>query len=645
MKRLNIGPRALLTTLLVVVPTLLVLSVVLVRSTGAILRENATRQVRDLATKSVHGVDELLKRSQQTLLTVADGPTVTEVLDAVDAADGSSPGLEASLGRLEATFLHVQKLDPTIQAIRLIDEDGNVIVKVREGAVFRRQGATVSARQLPVITSIRGRDFFRATMALERGKVWISNLERGQVEGEPEWCPGMVRFSTPIFFRSGARAGMVIINVWGRAVGQILERLISEAEGSAFLTERNVRSPERNGIYLFNPGRCCEFGDQTGTRASVFDHFPATITDAWMKEDAGIHTNPRTGDILAHVFLSPYGLTDRGWVVVIDARRDFFMGPLSTIRTRIVLLAAVALAAVVIAALFITRSVTGPIRQVIDGTRRLRQDLSTRITVRSGDELGYLADEINRMAAALQENLEHKARVEQQIRSAEKLASIGEMAAGLAHELRTPLSNIRALTSLARKSLDSGEIDSADLQADLGDIAEQTDKCSNILTGLLDFARRQNPQLGPHDVHELIDKSLSLVRLRLEKKEVAAVFLRNDSVPSVTVDGPLMQQVFVNLLLNAIDAVRPAGRIEISAESAGDRVRVRIADDGVGIAPEHLPKIFNPFFTTKEVGKGTGLGLSVSYGIVTSQGGSIEVESTPGAGSVFTVALIAEGIR
>lgn len=642
MKRLNIGPRALLTTLLVVVPALLVLSVVIVRSTGAILRENATRQVRDLASKSVQGVDELMERSKRTLLAVADSPPVSEALDAI--ADSSS-GVDASLHRLEASFVQLQRLDPTIQAVRLIDEDGNVVVKVREGHIFQRSGATVSRRNLPVITSIGHRDFFKATMALERGQVWTSNLERGQVEGEPDWCPGMVRFSTPVFFRGGPRAGMVIINIWGRAVGDIFERLISDAEGSAFLTERNVGDPLRNGIYLFNPGRCCEFGNQTGSRVSVFDHFPAAITRAWMQEDAGIQTHPQTGDILAHAYFSPYGLQDRGWVVVIDARRDFFMGPLSTIRARMLALAAVALIAVILSALLVTRSVTGPIRQVIDGTRRLRQDLSTRIEVRSGDELGYLADEINRMAVALEENLEHKARVEQQIFNAEKLASIGEMAAGLAHELRTPLSNIRALASLARRSLEGGDADPADLRGDLADIAEQTEKCSNILNGLLDFARRQNPQLGPHDVQELIDKSLALVRMRLEKKEITATFARDSSLPPVKVDGPLVHQVFVNLLLNAIDAVEPGGSIDIRTEYAEGRVRVRFADDGGGIPPEHLPKIFNPFFTTKEVGKGTGLGLSVSYGIVTSQGGTIAVESTPGAGSVFTVTLLAEGAR
>ena len=637
MTGLKIGPKVLLTMLLVAVPSVLLFSLLILRTTEGILKENVVRQVSELADASVRSLAELMATSEKSLLTIARNPAVTGTLAALQAPRPAQ--VQAALSQVEQTFLGLQQLDPTIQAIRLIDGQGNVIAKVREGKIVPRKGPVLSSLGLPAVSTIREKSFYRQTMQLAAGKVWISNLERGQVEGEVVWCPAMVRFSTPLFFADGRRAGMVIINVWGEKVGAVINRLISSAEGSAFLIERNLQDPERNGIYLFHQTSSCEFGNQTGSRITVFQDFPAAVTAAWMDKDAGVQLNPSTSDILAHRYFSPYQSPDRGWVVVVNAKRAFFMAPLATISGRILLSAGLVLAVVILASAFFSRSLIRPLQQVIAGTKRLSQDLGYRIPVASGDEIGFLGQSINRMATALQENLEEQARVEQQICQAEKLASIGEMAAGLAHELNTPLGNIRALAALAGRELQQGKIDAAALQTDLGDIGEQTEKCSKIITGLLGFARQQQPQLARHDINELLANSLGLVRLRSEKKEAVIDFVPDPACPTLRLDGHQLQQVFVNLLLNAIDAIDAGGTIRIRTASEGNRLRVQISDNGAGIPAEHLGKIFNPFFTTKEVGKGTGLGLSVSYGIVRSLGGSIAVDSTPGAGSTFTVTL------
>ncbi len=476
-------------------------------------------------------------------------------------------------------------------------------------------------------------------MVLGPGEIWISNLERGRVEGEEYWCPAMVRFSTPLFFADGRLAGALIINVWGETAGALINRLISAEEGSVFLVERNPRDPVRHGIYLFHQDSTCEFGNQTGTHITAFQDYPAAITAAWMNTERGVATHPETGDILAHRFYSPYVDKDRGWVVVVNARRDIFLSPLAIVRQRILLSAAVVLLLVVIGAAFFARSLVRPLQAVIDGTRRLARDLGHRIRVDSRDEVGYLAGEINRLAGTLQDSMAERAMVEQQICHTEKLASVGEMAAGLAHELNTPLANIQALSLLAMKEAEAGRLDLEALRGDLADIAEQTGKCSAITSGLLSFARRQHPQLAPHDVNRLVEEALALVRLRREKLGITVDFTPDPRLPGVKVDGNQIEQVLVNLLLNAFDAMPDGGTVSIRCSAEEGRVVIRVADTGVGIPPEHLRRIFDPFFTTKEVGKGTGLGLSVSYGIVQSQGGSLAVESEPGRGTVFSVRL------
>ena len=642
MTRLRIGQKVLLTMLAVVIPSLLLLSFLILSSTGDILRANATRKVKELAAKSAQSLEELVHDSETALLTIASSPVVAEFLAALETGDPDE--VRRRLSVLERSFLDLQRLDKTIQAIRFIDPQGYVLAKVREGAVIpRREDLQVPGLGIGAVSSKRRRDFFQAAIKLGPGEVSVSNLERGWMEGEDAWCPEMVRFSTPVFFADGRLAGVITINVWGEAAGLTINRLIAPEAGSAFLIERNLQDPQRNGIYLFHQDSTCEFGNQTGSRITVFQHYPEFITAAWMGSDQGVTIHPQSKDIIAHQFISPYHRQDKGWVVVVNARRDFFMAPLATIRQRILWFSALVLALVVVAAWFFARSLTRPIQDVIDGTHRIGKDLRHRIPVRSADELGALAREINRMAASLEEHLAEKKRIAERICQSEKLASIGEMAAGLAHELNTPLNNARVLSALAKKDLERGRVDPEAIKEDLDDILRQTDRCTRIIAGLLSFARRQEPDRSPQDINRLLQECIDLVRIRSAKRAVSVVLEAEDELPQLAVDGHQMQQVFVNLMLNAIDAMEEGGRLTVSTALRRDEVHIRFADTGSGIAPEHLGKIFDPFFTTKDVGKGTGLGLAVSYGIVRRHGGGIDVASTLGTGSVFTVTLPVDG--
>jgi two-component system NtrC family sensor kinase len=636
MKRLQIGQKLLLTMLAVIIPSLVLLALLNISSTGEILKANVTKGIKNLAAKSAQSLRELVQDSEATLLTVAGSPVVRNFLAAFE--DGRAT-LPQTLVKMEEAFLDFQTLDKTIQAIRFIDAQGNVLAKVREGVIISRQGQYLGRPGLRAVSSKKERDFFQEAMVLDQGQVSVSNMERGWMEGEEKWCPAMVRFSTPVFFRNGGRAGVVTINVWGESAGATINRLISQAEGTAFLVERNLGNRERNGIYIFHQDSTCEFGNQTGSNVTIFKQYPPFITKAWMTGSEGVNIHPETGDIVAYQFYSPYNRADKGWVVVVEARRDFFMAPLATIKARIVWWAGLVLVLMVLASFFFSKSISRPIREVIDGTTLIGKDLSHRITVRSQDEIGTLAQKINLMASSLEQHLAEKKRIANQICQSEKLASIGEMAAGLAHELNTPLSNVRALSSMAGKDLKNGKYTPESIANDLDDIQEQTGICSEIISGLLSFARHQNPEKTYQDINELIESSLSLTRIQLAKKDIEVVFEKNSHLPFLKIDGHQIKQVFVNILLNAVDALEDGGQLAISLSDTDGKLFIRFVDKGHGIRPERLAKIFDPFFTTKEVGKGTGLGLSVSYGIMKSHGGTIEVDSSPGEGSVFTVIL------
>lgn len=635
--RLRISQKVLLAMLGVTIVSLSIFSFLIITSTGRILQQNITRRIQGLAESSVQSLVELVDRSQGTLHSIADSADVTAFLAAAGKNDPETT--VAVLQRLETIFLDFQRLDPTLQAIRLVNTAGQEIVKVREGRIMPRTGAAIPNLDFNAIGSIEDRSFFQHTMELPPGQTWISNLERGWTEGEESWCPAMVRFSTALFSADGRRVGALIINVWGATVGAKINSLITADQGQAFLIERNANDPQRNGIYLFSQNPTCEFGNQTGSHIKVFQRYPEAVTSQWMNSDKGVTTTPDSRNLLAHAFYSPYKDSKRGWVVVVEAHKKYFMTPLSAIKQQVLVSTTLVLIFAALVAGFFSRSITLPIQKVIDGTHDISHDLSCRIPLRSHDEIGALADEINRMAMNLQDNLEEKKRIEEKIHNSEKLASIGEMASGLAHELNTPLGNIRALSSLARQDLANGALNAETLGQDFSDIIDQIDKSSRIISGLLSFSRRQVSEKTLCGINQLLERCLELTRIKSEKQNVLIDLVRGDNLPLIKVDPNQIQQVFINILLNALDAVGADGRITIATDFADGRIAVSFSDNGDGIAAEHLHRIFDPFFTTKEVGKGTGLGLSVSYGIVKNHGGTIEVASTVDRGTRFTVIL------
>lgn len=638
--QLRIGPKVLLTMLGVAVPSLLLFSLLMLHSRGRILEENVIRQLNDVAAISAQTVQDLVENSQKSLLAIAASPDVGELIRRQETGDKEA--FSKARDRLEKSFLDFQKLDRTIQAIRFIDAQGYVLVKVREAEIIPRTGPLVPSLGMAAVSLMADRDFFKNAIGLKKGKIWISNLERGWMEGEEYWCPAMVRFATPLFYSNGTVAGVVVINVWGEAVGATINRLISKDEGEVFLVERNLRDKTRHGIYLFHQNSSCEFGNQTGSKITALQDYPPSIIDAWMRENKGINHHPESGDILVHRYFSPYGRDDQGWVIVVNARRDFFLAPLVTMKKNLLFTSGLVLALMILTSLFFARTITRPLRAVIDGTHRISKDLGSRITVKSKDEIAILAHEINDMAESLQQHMEEKSRIEEQIRQSEKLASVGEMAAGLAHELNTPLGNIRAISALARKDIEKGVGEPDSLLDDFKDIGAQTEKCSQIITGLLGFARKQKSEFALHNINDLIEKTISLVRIKSDKKNILIEFNRNEQLPHIKVDSHQIEQVCINILLNALDAVETGGKVSVQPEFSGSFVSIRFSDTGKGIRPEIIGRIFDPFFTTKEVGKGTGLGLSLSYGIVKNHGGTIKVESTEGQGTVFTVLLPAD---
>ena len=231
---------------------------------------------------------------------------------------------------------------------------------------------------------------------------------------------------------------------------------------------------------------------------------------------------------------------------------------------------------------------------------------------------------------------EHR-RMQEQLMLTDRLASIGQLTSGIAHELNNPLTGVIGFSDLLlRRDLP------ADIKEDLETVNREAKRTSTVVKGLLAFARQQEIEKTPLDINCTIEEVLRLrsYEQRVNNIEVDTRFAPD--LPEISGNGAQLQQVFMNIIINAEHAMLGAharGRLSIVTEWVGETVRVSITDDGPGITASDMKRLFNPFFTTKEVGKGTGLGLSISHGIVTDHGGSIYAESEPGKGAMFVVEL------
>jgi len=286
-----------------------------------------------------------------------------------------------------------------------------------------------------------------------------------------------------------------------------------------------------------------------------------------------------------------------------------------------------------------------PMQRLIEASHRVSQgDLSPEIGPYSRSELGVLQRTFQEMLGSLRDRDRHqKAESELRLLQSEKQASVGRLAAGVAHEINNPLTGVLTFTHLLLKR---GDLD-AEMREDLTTIAGATERVRKIVKGLLDFSRQSKLEPQSTDLNDLVTATIPLVANQALVKGVLFCFDAGSGIPARTIDRNQFQSVLLNIILNALDATQTGGHIDITTRLAltdgRQGIQIAIADTGHGIPAEHLERIFDPFFTTKEVGKGTGLGLSVSQGIVARHGGSIRVQSQVGKGSTFTIWLPLEG--
>jgi two-component system NtrC family sensor kinase len=317
-------------------------------------------------------------------------------------------------------------------------------------------------------------------------------------------------------------------------------------------------------------------------------------------------------------------------ILYVGARQASFLSLVNEFDARILLIALASTLVAVMVAIPMSRSITKPVETLAEATERVaRGDRTVMVPTRGAGELAVLTESFNSMVETLRTT-------EQQLIQSEKLASVGQLAAGVAHEINNPLGTILLFSDILRKELPPDDARRDDVKM----IMDEAARCKTIVSDLLNFARQNEVLAQPTDTNSLLRDTMNEIKVQPIFEHVEILSDLDPALPSIQADPAQLKEVFINLMTNAAEAMESGGSLTITSDTVDDdTIKIAFQDTGCGIPEENLSKIFTPFFTTKPIGKGTGLGLAIVYGIIKMHRGQIYVDSEVGVGSTFSITL------
>ncbi len=616
-------------SLMAMVPLLFLLFEVLGR-TERDLENRASAELYKTLDKMAQELNTLMNNQKSIVQGLAKVPIVRSFASLIET--GGSQEYENKANQLAAFFLNYQSTVPSIQAIRFTDTTGKTLVKIKEGHLVPLSKR--DARGRAYVEDIAYKPFFQWALKTRDG-ISISDFERGKVAGEVNFCPAMVRYSVPIRDELDTLQGVLIVNMWGRRVDHTVEAALGGYPGKVYIVEQSS-DRQRDGVYLYHKNADYRFGNQLKTDYRFYRIAGAGLWERIRKgPDKGM-VEGADGAMYYYNKYAPYRDRDTRWVLMIEADRSTVLAPVIKLRSWIGFLIAVMLVISLLIARWVASRLAMPVHELAQIiTRYADGDKAARYQGERTDEIGLAGKAFNYLTRKLEIAEKERDKAESAMRQSERLAAIGQMAAGIGHEINNPLMNIMSLTSLIQQSLPK---DDKQLHEDIEAIQNEGRRCARIVQGILNFARETPPEYRHFDMSQLINETLLLLRHRFE---TAGIELKNECQESLPMEGDTgqLQQVLVNVLLNALQASPSGSTIHISSRQCDQSVCISISDEGEGVREEDIERVFHPFFSTKAEGKGTGLGLSVSYGIIRKHGGTITLQNREQGGVKVSIVM------
>ncbi len=553
--------------------------------------------------------------------------------------------LENDIEMLKTELEKIRKRE-FLDILTLTDKNGRVIVRSRNPSVYSDNqahddlvGWVLSRREVATATVIvPGEELIKEGVDLvEQAYIKFISTPKARPRLETEETSGMmIKAAAPVFYN-----GSLIGVLYG---GNLLSRDYKIVDGVKDTVYQGVKYKGKDigtsTIFQCNLRISTNVKREDGSRAigtrvseEVYEQVLVKglswIDRAFVVNNWYIAAYEPIKDINGEIIGILYvGVLEEKFTDMRNSTKALFLG--------------IALAGMIIALIvsgFLAKGVLEPIKRLVFASHQwAKGNLQYRVKIRSKDEIGELGETFNLMASSLKERDEKlKEYTEQQIMKSERLATLGQLAAGVAHEINNPLGAVLMYVHLVLEDLEAKGL----IRKNLEKVVREATRCKDIVKGLLDFAHQTKPMFKEWDINGVLERTLSLVENQALFQNIKIKKVISPSLAKVMIDASQIQQVFTNIIINAAEAMEGKGELTIATRmTLEDKpIEIEFTDTGCGIIQENLEKLFDPFFTTKEMGHGTGLGLAVSYGIITRHEGAIEVKSEPGKGTTFFIRL------
>jgi len=539
-----------------------------------------------------------------------------------------------SASDLESFFLNYQHSVPSIQALRFIDASGKSLVKVKEGKPIDAKEFDTLRKRYYVADQSTKHFFQQAMLSADEGKVTISDFELGQVTFGEDFCPSMVRYSVPVRDEVDHLQGLLVVNMWGTRLDSTVKAAMSGFPASSYIIEIN-NNKIRDGIYLYHPDTQKRFANQLNTNFRFSNEVSPSDWEG-MKISSSYGSLQNDGRLFYYKTISPFQNRDTKWLLLIEASSEKIFESVNNMRRSIWFLVVSLVVVSLLLAVWASGRLTQPVHRLAEIIRNFADgERGARYVGPVNDEVGYAGKAFNYLTKRLETTEKEREKAVRAACQADRLAALGQMAAGIGHEINNPLMNIMSLATLIEESLGD---EHNDAKNDILLLRKEGQRCARIIQGILNFARESEPSYEPFNLSELILDTLELLHHRVDSAEINLEVNIEDNL-IMEGDAGMLQQVLVNVLLNSIQASSVKAKIIINAREQNENLFIEIVDQGKGIDANDFSKIFDPFFTTKSEGEGTGLGLSVSYGIIKHHGGNISIENTDTKGVKVSIKL------
>lgn len=599
-------------------------------------RQDINREIFSSLNSIAVALNRRLLVERDLIQGLSNVPAVREFLPVLGQIESEHlyPGYIERTERLNRFLEIFQSVRLSLNTVRVLDSAGNTFVMVRSGQ--RIPAMLEVLGDLPYVEE--GPDdelFLHGLKELDPENIGVIVLPEDYYSGSgPIWNIPVMSMIAPLSYHDRV-VGYFTVDAPIPQINRILDVAQRPYNGELFVTELDSAMPGRDGLVLYD--------DQAGTNlTSAYTEKGAQqspvsrFSDIVFHRPTGVVEDPNGSSMIYYLEMMPYPGSLLTWIIGLRVDLDAVDTPF--FKRNIVILSGVVIALLVsiLLAHIGAIQIASPVKKLASNLASYTHGIVARpINVQGPDEFRQAGEAFNFMVNNLEAAETERDKAELAMLQSAKLASIGQMAAGIGHEINNPLSNILSLTKLVERRLPESE---EEIKQDIKAIKDEAERVSRIVNSILNFGRQSHPVRTHFDVRPWILETLELVETEAGERNIT---VQSEIGRSTVFEGDrdLLQQALVNLLINAMQASPEGSTIRVKSNSSEKELILTVEDQGPGIAQEVAGNVFDPFFTTKPEGQGSGLGLSISLGVVQHHGGTLELNNNPDGGVIATIIL------